>query len=370
MLNLWRDTVGRLMKYVPGEPIESVKAKYGLSEVIKLASNENPLGTSPAAVAAMTAALGEASYYPEKEANVLREKLAEKYGLDVENFVVTNGGEYALTLLGNTFINPGDEAVYCTPTFGVMRSSIIKQEGIPVELNLTDDYKFDLEGMLKKITDKTKLVYICNPNNPTGTIVSKEERDKFVEKLPDHVVAVFDEAYYEFIEDKEYESAIKYVKEGKNVVVIRTFSKLYGMAGVRIGYAIANKEIIEKIFMVREAFSANRIGIIGAAAALDDKEFVEKTLNNNREGLKYFEKEFKSMGYDVIPSNANFVYVDLKTDISDVNQKMLMKGFVFRPWGGKMRVSVGTPEQNAAFMKALKEVLNDTGENKEKKGDN
>lgn len=362
--NLLRDTVKIMHKYVPGEPIEAVKEKYGVTEVIKLASNENPLGTSPKAIAAMTEMLKMGNLYPEPEGNELRRKLAKRFGLKPENFATANGADNILTLIGNTFVNPGDEVVYCDPTFGAYNTLAVKQQGVPVALPVTADYKFDLDAMAAHITDKTKLVCMCNPNNPTGTIVDNADLDKFINNLPDHVVAIIDEAYFELITEPNYESAVRFVKEGKNVIVTRTFSKAYGMAGIRIGYAIAREDIIENIFTVREAFATNRIALAGASAALDDDEFLQEVLKVNAEGIKYFTEELTKLGFKVVPTQTNFMLVDMgDVNVGQLFEDMKKKGFVFRAWGfpnGKkyMRVSIGTDYQNKKFVAALKETLN------------
>lgn len=357
MNEIWRDSVLLLSKYIPGEPIESVKEKYGLTKVVKMASNENPLGVSPMARLAMQEALEAANYYPEKEANSLRDKLAKKLGLEIDNMIITNGGEYALTLMGGTFVNPNDEVIYCVPSFGVYRSAAIKSQGIPVELPLTENHCFDLEAILRHITKRTKLIFICNPNNPTGTIVSSRARDEFINHVPDNVVVVFDEAYYEFIGDPEYLSGIKYLKEKKNIVVIRTFSKLYGLAGVRLGYAMADPGVIEKVFMVREAFSVNRVAVAGAIAALDDTEFIHRTLAVIASGKEYLYHEFDAIGINYIESAANFVLADVGVNVESLYEKMLMRGVIFRPIVGKLRVSVGTMEENELFIRVLKDEL-------------
>lgn len=357
MTEIWRESVGKLTKYVPGVPIELVQEKYGLTDVIKLASNENPHGTSPKATEAMIRALETVNLYPEKEANILRERLSELHGLSREHFVITNGGEYAITLLGGTFLNPEEEAVYCVPTFGVYRSSVIKQGAIPIELPLDDLGKFDVDAILGAVTGQTKLVFVCNPNNPTGTILEKEKIELLVNGVPKDTVIIFDEAYFEFIDDPEYDSAIDYVRKGKNVAVIRTFSKLFGMAGARMGYVAARPDIIEKIFMVREAFSANRIAIAGAAAALDDQEFINLTIENNNQGRAFIEQSFQKLGIPYYPSSANFVLAEVDVDVQLLYERMLRRGIAFRPMGGKLRVSVGTMSQNQAFVDLLTEEL-------------
>ncbi|WP_027701986.1 histidinol-phosphate transaminase [Metaclostridioides mangenotii] len=355
---LLRNTVKDLNQYIPGEPIEKVKEKYGVDEIIKLASNENPLGASPKAIKAMKDMLDISHLYPDPEANDLRRKLAFSLGLKQDNFIIANGADNIITLLGEGFVNKDDEVIYCSPSFPSYRTAIIKNEGIPVEVPLTPDYKYNLDGILEKLNSKTKAIFICNPNNPTGTLLDDKELDDFIKKVPENVITVIDEAYIEFIEDKNYKDSADYVKDNKNVVVVRTFSKIYGLAGLRVGYAIANSDIIKSLFMVRETFAANRIAISGAVAALDDEEFLIETYNVNKEGKGYLKREFINMGFDVVDSQANFLYVDMKTDIDKLFEDLKKKGFVIRPSKTHVRVTIGTMEQNKKFINALKDVLN------------
>lgn len=355
--NLRRNTVEKLHQYVPGEPIEKVKEKYGVEEIIKLASNENPLGPSPKAIEAMIEMLKKGQLYPEPEANELRRKLANKLGLVPENFVVSNGADNVITLIGEAFVNKGDEVIYCSPTFPSYRTITVKNEGVPVEVPLTKDYKYDLDAILEKINDKTKLIFICNPNNPTGTIVDDKDLESFIKKVPEHVITVIDEAYIEFLK-VPYEDGIKFIKENYNVIVTRTFSKIYGLAGLRVGYGIAKEEIIKTLFTVKEPFAANRVAISGAAAALDDEDFLKETYKVNEEGMKYLKDEFEKMGFDVVDSQANFLFVDMKTDIPKLFEDLKKRGFVIRPSGTHGRVSIGTQYENEKFIAVLKDILN------------
>ncbi|AWH77902.1 TPA: histidinol-phosphate transaminase [Clostridioides difficile] len=357
---LLRNTVKELHQYVPGEPIEKVKEKYGVKEIIKLASNENPLGPSPKAMETMIEMLKQGQLYPEPEANELRRKLAEKLDLKPENFIVANGADNVITLIGEAFINRGDEVIYCNPTFPSYRTATIKNEGIPVEVPLTEDYKYDLQGILDRITDKTKLICVCNPNNPTGTIVDDKELEEFLKKVPENIITILDEAYIEFLTVPNYVDGLKYVRENYNVIVTRTFSKIYGLAGLRVGYGIAKDEIIRTLFTVKEPFSANRVAISGATAALDDEEFIKETYELNRVGMAYFKEEFTKMGFDVVDSQSNFLYVDMKTDIPKLFEDLKKRGFVIRPSATHARVSIGTMEENKKFVAVLKEILKES----------
>jgi histidinol-phosphate aminotransferase len=362
--NLLRNTVKELVPYIAGEPLETVKEKYGVTEIIKLASNENPLGASPKAIKAMTEMLKQCQFYPDPEANDLRRLMAEEMKIKPQNLVMTNGADNFLTLFGEAFINPGDETICCAPTFGSFRTAVVKNEGLPIELPLTKDYKVDLDALFEKITDKTKAIYICNPNNPTGTLLDDKELEIFISKVPENIIILLDEAYIEFIDrEKNYKDSVDYIKEGKtNVIVVRTFSKIYGLAGLRVGYAIADEELISNLFKVRETFAANRIAIAGAKEAFKDKEFLDEIYKVNREGREYLEAEFEKLGFDVTHSQSNFIYADAKTDVAELFETLKRRGIVIRPSGDKIRVSIGTMYQNEKLIEALQEVL----ENKNK----
>ncbi|WP_049662151.1 histidinol-phosphate transaminase [Bacillus sp. FJAT-27231] len=358
---LQRTIIAQLKPYIPGKAIEEVKQELGLKEIIRLASNENPFGPSPKAVQAMQKALLESQLYPEATCRELREKLGGMYGIAPDQIMMGNGADNVITLIGTAYINPGDEVIYCIPTFPAYRTITLLMGGNPVEIPTARNYTFDLDTILAAITNKTKLIFICNPNNPTGTIVEGTQLKNFLRQVPPHVVVVLDEAYAEFINREEYRTGPDFVKAGYQVIFVRTFSKLYGLAGTRIGYAAASKELIAPVQVVREPFAANRIAHAGAVAALDDEEYRSKSLRTNKQEMKKLINEFQSFGYHVTPSHANFLFVDMKKDIIQISQALMKQGILIRPctaWGLQThaRITVGTLEQNERLIHALQKI--------------
>jgi len=355
-----RKGVTEIEPYVPGKPIEEVQAELGLSEIAKMASNENPLGPSPRAVTAMERELRNANLYPEGPCTLLRREMAKRLGIDDDMLTFSNGADNCILLVGNAFINDGDEVVMADPTFFVYQTVTKIMGGRPISVRL-ESHSHDLQAMRKAIGPKTKLVFICNPNNPTGTIVRRREFDDFLTRLPEYVILVLDEAYFEFVSDGDYPDGLDYIKQGHNVICLRTLSKLYGLAGLRIGYALGCKELIGALNQVREPFPVSRIAQAGALAALEDSEFTEKVLRNNEEGLVYLYEEFTKMGLPYVPSHTNFVFVDLKRDSKEVFEALLREGIIIRPghlwgWPNFARVTIGTMEENRRFIDALKGV--------------
>ncbi len=363
--SLWRSSVGKMEPYIPGKSIELTKKELNLREVIRLASNESPFGPSPKAIKAMKKTVVDGHLYPDPTCWELREKLGRQQEINPENYVVANGADNIINLTIASYVNPGDEVVYCTPTFSEYNKNILLMGGIPVEIPTTDDHKFDLKAMLSAVTEKTKLVIVCNPNNPTGTIVGADELRSFFKRLPKHVLAILDEAYIEFVNLKDYPTAVDYIKEGFRVIAIRTFSKLYGLAGMRVGYAFSNDELIKPLHMVREPFACNRVAHAGAVAALDDIEYMDKVLSENANEMDKMIKVFHSRGYKVDKSHTNFLFIDVKQDASMLANALLSKGFIIRPcaqWGypTHVRISIGTAKQNEQLFKALEEISNRT----------
>ncbi|MBL4954337.1 histidinol-phosphate transaminase [Neobacillus sp. YIM B02564] len=357
----WRRSIRQLKEYIPGKAIEEVKRELGLDKIIRLASNENPFGPSPKAVQAMQAAVADSQLYPESTGREVREKLANLYQLALDQLLIANGGDNVISLIGTAYINPGDEVIYCTPTFPAYRTTTLLMEGIPVEVPMTQDYTYNLEGILAAITENTKLIFVCNPNNPTGTIVENADFEAFLQQLPPHVIVVLDEAYVEFIAREGYRNGIDFLKDGYPVICIRTFSKLYGLAGTRIGYAVGSKEHLKPICAVREPFAANRIAQAGALAALDDTEYKSKSIRENRfEAVKLI-KELRGLGFDVNDTHANFLFVDVKENVSKVSEVLLHDGIIIRPctaWGLKThaRITIGTSEQNERLLQSLRKI--------------
>ncbi len=360
MKKLYRDAVDKLTPYVPGKPIQEVQRELGLADVIKMASNENPLGPSQRAVNAVKKAVEDIHYYPEGSCFELRKILAKKLDVEENQLIFGNGSDELLLMISQAFFNPGDEIIQGDPalTFVEYRavSNISGAEPVFVPMK---NYGFDLAAMAAKINDKTKLIFIANPNNPTGSIVTKQEFSAFMEKVPEDVIVVLDEAYYEYVETADYPDSIDYIKNGANVIALRTFSKIFGLAGLRVGYGIAKKELIDILECVRQPFNVNSLAQAGAAAALSDIRHVEASRRMNKEGREFFYGSFEVMGLECVPSEANFVLVDVKKNGKEVAKRLMQEGIIVRAIGTEttIRVTVGTKEQNERFINTLKNIL-------------
>lgn len=358
-----RNTVNSLNPYIPGKPISEVKRELGLDKVIKLASNENPLGCSPKATEAVRKWATNMAIYPDGNCTDLRNALAEKLGLNPAQFLFGAGTDQILEIISQTFINPGDNAIAGHPSFSRYETVTRIMDGELIELPLTDDYRLNLDSFLEHVGEKTKVVWLCNPNNPTGTIITAKELRTFLEKLPREILVVLDEAYYEYARGGDYPESLKLLDEFDNIIILRTFSKIYGLAGLRIGYAISNEDIIGYLNRVRGPFNANAASQVAAKAALEDQEFLDRTLENNSRGKEYLYKAFEEMGLPYIPTHANFIMVNVKTDSTKLFADLLKKGVIVRSgdifgmdeW---LRVTIGTPEENEFFIRSLEEVLN------------
>jgi len=347
--------------YVAGKPIDELKRELGLTDIVKLASNENPLGPSPLAVQAIIEAASTVNLYPLQDQFYLRRKLSQRWGVDMEGIVAGSGLDEMIELIGAAFINPGDEAVVPDPSFSSYDHAVEKMGGHLIKVPLRD-YTIDVQAMLDAVTKKTKLVFICNPNNPTGTAISAAEVDFLLDNLPPGVVAVLDEAYAEFVDRDDYPQSINYVKAGRPVIMQRTFSKVYGLAGLRVGYIITTPEIAGYIQRVRGPFNVSSVAQAAAVAALDDEEHVRKTVANNRQGKEYLYREFERLGLPYVPTQTNFLLVDVKRPSQPVFEALLRQGVIVRPGGffglpTMLRVSIGTMTENQRFIAALENVL-------------
>ena len=349
-----------LVAYEPGKPIEETARELGLDPetIVKLASNENPLGPAPAAIEAMKSEAAGVHIYPDGGGYKLRQALADHHGLGLENVVLGNGSNEIIELLCHCFLNPKAELIAAEHAFVVYKLMATLFGAKYVEV-ADPDFIHDLEGMADAITEDTRLVFIANPNNPTGTMVNQEALDRFMDRLPEHVVAVLDEAYYEFLDDAP--DTVKYVREGRNVCVLRTFSKAYGLAGLRIGYGLASPQVAAILQKARQPFNANSMAQAAALAAMNDTEHVAKTMQTNREGLAFYEQAFAARGLEYVPSAANFVLVKVG-DGDDLFAKMLRKGVIVRAMSGYklpewVRISIGTMPENERCIEVLDEVL-------------
>lgn len=362
-MNVWNHAnpqLKDLVSYKPGKPIEELARERGLKpeDIIKMASNENPLGPSPKAVAAMTKALGDAHIYPDGFGFKLREALANKFGVGLGQIILGNGSNEIIEFIGHAFLRSGDNIVTAEHAFVVYKlmATLFGAETIEVP---DPGFVHDLDAMLAAVTPRTKEVFIANPNNPTGTMVTMDALERFMDKVPDHVVTVIDEAYYEFVDSPP--DTMKFVREGRNVILLRTFSKIQGLAGLRIGYGIGPEELISVLHKTRQPFNANAIAQAGAVAGLLDEDHQRKTRQITDEGRVYFAQEFAAMGLEFVPSHANFVLVKVG-DGNAVFQKMLDKGVIVRAMAEYklpdwVRISIGTMEQNRRCIATLREVL-------------
>ena len=348
-----------LVAYEPGKPVEDLARELGLApgEIIKLASNENPLGPSPAARQAMIDTIDRAHFYPDGGGYYLREAVAEQLGLSMANVILGNGSNEIIEFLGHAYLQPGDEVVVAKHSFAVYRL-MAQLFGAKVVDVPDPGFIADLDAMLAAITPRTKEVFIANPNNPTGTMVFQDDIDRFMERVPEHVMVVFDEAYFEFLDEPP--DVLKYVRAGRNVVVLRTFSKIQGLANLRIGYGLAAAEIIEVLQKARQPFNANGIAQAGALAGLHDQAHMDATRRVTRDGRDFFQAEFLEMNLEFVPSHANFVLVRVG-DGKKVFEALLRRGLIVRAMGSYglpewIRVSVGTMPQNKAFIAALREL--------------
>jgi histidinol-phosphate aminotransferase len=349
-----------LVAYEPGKPIDETARELGLQpeDIIKLASNENPLGPSPKAIEAMRAALEESHIYPDGGGYRLRTAIAEKFGLGRENVILGNGSNEIIELLCHSFLNREAELIAAEHAFVVYKlmATLFGARYVKVP---DPGFVHDLDAMADAITPQTRLVFVANPNNPTGTMVEQEALDRFMDRLPDHVIAVFDEAYYEFLEDAP--DTLKYVREGRNVCILRTCSKIHGLAALRVGYGLAPKGLADILQKARQPFNVNAIAQAGALAALTDDSHMEKTKEVNAEGLAFYHKAFEQRGLEYVPSVANFVLVKVG-DGDGLFRKMLQRGIILRAMSSYqlpewVRISVGTMEQNRRCIEVMDEIL-------------
>ncbi|MFH1836561.1 MAG: histidinol-phosphate transaminase [Candidatus Omnitrophota bacterium] len=358
-----RKELENVVPYQPGKPIEEVKRELGLKDVIKLASNENALGPSPKAVEAMKKELERVNRYPDGGSFYLKEALSSKFSVPKENIVLGNGSDEIIILALRAFVEPGDEVIVSDPTFLVygIASAVIGAKKIVVPAR---DLKYDLEAMARSITAKTKMIFIANPDNPTGTYVSDKEFNAFLEKVPDNTIVFLDEAYYEFAKSEDYPETISYTKKNdKNVIVARTFSKAYSLAGLRIGYAFARKDIAEALNKIREPFNINSIAQAAAIAALEDETYLERSIGIVMEEKKKLYDELNKLDIKAVPGETNFILIDTRRDSIEIYNSLLKKGVIVRemsPWGlkGFIRVTVGLKKENERFIKTFKEVIN------------
>lgn len=355
------ENIKTLIPYPPGKPLEELEREYGITGSIKLASNENALGPSPKAMAAIAGALKNLHRYPDGSCYYLAAKLAAKLGVKAQEIVFGNGSNEIIELLVAAFLEPDYEVITSHPTFLVYQKMVQARGGINRVVPLKD-MRHDLDGILKEINKKTRLIFLDNPNNPTGTVFTKDAFETFLDKVPDTVIVVLDEAYVDFVDQEIRLDARSYLNGDKPVVALRTFSKAYGLAGLRIGYGLMSATIADFINRVRQPFNVNQLAQVAALAALDDDDHYQKTFDLTKQGIAWLSKEVTALGCKAFPTQTNFFLIDVGMDCKKLYEALLGKGVIVRPMSAYgypeyIRITVGLPEENKRFVKALAQTL-------------
>jgi histidinol-phosphate aminotransferase len=359
-MNVKSSMVG-LLPYQPGKPIEEVKRELGLEEVIKLASNENPYGCSPHVKEAMTHAFETIAIYPDGYARLLRKKVAEHLNVEEEQLIFGNGSDEVILILCRAYLESGDNIVTAAPTFPQYRHNAVI-EGAEVKEVPLQNGVHDLDAMLDAIDEKTKMVFVCNPNNPTGTYVDEQAFKAFIEKVPKDVLVISDEAYYEYVTQEDYPDTLPMLSSYPNLIILRTFSKAYGLASLRVGYGVASKEIVKAVDPGREPFNTNSMAQAAAIAALDDPSFIKMCREKNTQEMKKYEDFCQKNQLEYFPSQTNFILIDFQRSGSDIFDFLLKNGFITRNgealgYSTSVRITLGTPEQNDKIISELTKWL-------------
>ena len=355
--------VQKSIPYKAGKPIEELERELGLTNIVKLASNENPLGMGQKARAAIEAAISDLTLYPDGSGFHLKQALAEKFSVQADQITLGNGSNELLELVARAFLTPECEVIFSQHAFAVY-PIVTQAVGAKAVVVPALHYGHDLQAMLSRVTDKTRVIFIANPNNPTGTLLAQRDVEAFIAALPNHVICVLDEAYFEFVSQSETIDSVSWLKNYPNLLITRTFSKAYGLAGLRVGYSLSSVEIADLLNRVRQPFNNNSLALAAAHAALEDVDYLQRTIANNTAGMAQLTEGFAELNLTWIPSAGNFVSVDLKQDGKAIYDKLLRQGVIVRPvdvyeMPTFLRISIGTPQENATFLKALKDVLVD-----------
>ncbi|MEJ2683123.1 MAG: histidinol-phosphate transaminase [Candidatus Sulfobium sp.] len=344
--------------YVPGKPLEELERDLGIGNSVKLASNENPVGPSPAAVDAVGKALSGINRYPDGSGYYLKKVLSKRLSVSEDEVILGNGSNELIDIAARTFMTYGDEAVMATPSFVVYSMAVQSVGGVCVQVPLKD-YMHDLDAMAAAVTPRTRMLFIANPNNPTGTINRKDEFDRMMAKMPDNLIVVVDEAYFEYVSDPGYADSMKHLHSDRNVLILRTFSKMYGLAGLRLGYGVAKREILADMNRLREPFNTNSIAQKAGIAALGDDEHLRRSREVNESGKEYLYRRLGEMGMSYVPTEANFIYMPV-AGAPALYEKLLRLGVIVRPMGpDSLRVTIGLPEENRRFIEALARTAGD-----------
>lgn len=357
----WKEQLLTLNPYQPGKSIDAVKKQYNLDQIVKLASNENPYGCSKEVLAALQTNTTSSAIYPDGYATNFREQLAAFLQVDEDELILGNGSDNLIQLISRVLLHPLASTVMATPTFSQYRHNAVIEGAVIKEVPLVNG-EHDLESMLSAIDEQTNVIWVCSPNNPTGTYIPEKRLISFLEKVPPHILVVLDEAYYEYVVAEDYYDSIRLTGKYENLIVLRTFSKIYGLAALRVGYGVANQAIIKALEPAREPFNVNSLGQIAASAAIMDQEFIALCKEKNRLGLAQFYDFCDQNQLDYFPSQTNFILIDFKVDGDIVFQYLLEKGFIVR--SGKalgfptfVRITVGTKEQNEMLLSLISKFL-------------
>lgn len=353
--------VQHLNPYLPGKPAEELEREMGLTGIVKLASNENPLGPSPKALAAMQQNMTGLALYPDSGGYRLKKAIAEHYALAMEQVTLGNGSNDVLELLARAFLTADDEVIYSEYAF-VVYPLVTQAVGAKAVVTAANAWGHDLNAMREAISDKTKMIFIANPNNPTGTWLSETELSAFLDAVPEHVLVVLDEAYTEYVRQEGFPNGLELLTRFPNLIVTRTFSKAFGLAGLRVGFAVSNPQIANILSRVRQPFNVSSLALCAAEAALSDWEYLEKTIATNTAGMAYFEQALSELGIEFIPSVGNFITIDLGRDAMPVYQAMLAQGVIVRPLANygmpnHLRISIGTASENEKCLDVLASVV-------------
>lgn len=353
--------IDTIKAYQGGKPIEEVKRELGISNIIKLASNENPLGPSPLAQQAIKEISTQVHFYPDGNAFYLKADLAKHLGVTEDHLILTNGSNEVLQLVGETYLGPGDEVIYAEGAFVVYGLVATVTGATPVVVPMQND-THHLPAMAAAITDKTKAIFIANPNNPTGTMVTAKETAHFMAQVPEDVLVIFDEAYYEYVTHPEYPHTLPYVMDGRNFIITRTFSKIYGLAGLRIGYGIAPPPVIATMNPVRQPFNCNAVAQAAARAAITDTEYVKESQMLNEQGKVFLYHAFEDLGLRYIKTEGNFIMVFVNQPGADMAEAMMKKGVIVRAMAGygypdAIRVTIGKQKENERFLEVLSSLI-------------
>ncbi len=344
--------------YVPGKPVEELQRELGIENAVKLASNENPLGPSPQAVEAISKVISGINRYPDGSGFYLKNALSEKLAVSQDELIPGNGSNELIDIAVRTFMTAGDDAIMGAPSFVVYPLAVQSVGARAVQVPL-QEWRHDLDAMAGEITERTRIIFVANPNNPTGTINRADEFDEFMQRVPDGVLVIVDEAYREYVQDSRYPDPMEYLKAGRDILILRTFSKVYGLAGLRMGYGISKEEIVREMNKVREPFNTSSVAQAAALASVGDDRHVERSIALNEEGKAYLYKEFRRLGLNFIATEANFIYVTFDRPVAvELYNHLLKRGVIIRPTGAaEVRITIGLPEENRLLVDALGAII-------------